>query len=102
VTIAADGCTTNGVERRSTAAPRLLHPESGRQQALAANQQYKDAQFNPFQMRPTWNRDRTRLLVFDRVCVLDRKWNTVFETHAEATLLSAGTARCHRLGGCSR
>ncbi|WP_200827199.1 WD40 repeat domain-containing protein [Thermomonospora echinospora] len=68
---------------------RLLDPASGRHQVLAAYQQYKDAQFNPFRMRPAWNRDHTRLLVFDhgdRVRVLDREWNTVFETHAEATL----------------
>ncbi|MEO3828003.1 WD40 repeat domain-containing protein [Actinomadura sp. B10D3] len=61
---------------------RLLDPTGGHQKPLAA---YRTG-FEPFRLRPSWNRDRTRLLVFDaedRIRVLDRQGDPMFETRAD-------------------
>jgi hypothetical protein len=61
---------------------RLLDPVSGQQRTLAAYRQWKDAAFNPFCVRPLWNQDRTRLLVFDAadmVRVLDADGSPLWE-----------------------
>ncbi|GLW28261.1 WD40 repeat domain-containing protein [Actinoplanes regularis] len=61
---------------------RLLDPLSGRQRRLAAYREGKDAAFNPFCVHPAWNRNRTRLLVFDAgtmVRVLDADGSPLWE-----------------------
>lgn len=66
---------------------RRLDPSSGRQQTLARYRQFDDCDFNPHRLRPKWSADRGRLLTYDcdnRVRVLDRQGNIVFEVHAEA------------------
>lgn len=64
---------------------RLLDLATGRTRTVARYREFEDARFNPFRLRPSWNRARDRLLVFhagDRVRVVDREWDTVFETSA--------------------
>lgn len=77
---------------------RLLDPATGRQRTLAAYREFKDARFNPFCVRPMWNRARTRLLVFDAgdmVRVLDADGSVLWET-----CIKAGTTEC-RAGALS-
>ena len=61
---------------------RLLDPATGQQRALAVYRQWTDAAFNPFCVRPLWNGDRSRLLVFDAgdmVRVLDANGSPLWE-----------------------
>ncbi|MBC6457645.1 WD40 repeat domain-containing protein [Actinomadura sp. HBU206391] len=62
---------------------RVLDIATGAIRTLARYRQFRDSRFNPFRVRPSWDRARGRLLVFDtgdRVRVLDPDWRTVFET----------------------
>jgi WD40 repeat protein len=90
---------------------RVFDPATGGTQALARYREFEDSRFNPFCVRPSWDRARNRLLVFDagdRVRVVGREWDTVFETSTAGSSLEcrAGAlspsgrllALCHATG----
>ncbi|MCF2533618.1 WD40 repeat domain-containing protein [Yinghuangia soli] len=75
---------------------RLLDVPSGQSRTLATYVQYKDSRFNPFRVRPQWDAERRRLLVFDSgdtARVLDRDAEPVF-----ATSTVRGSADCWAAG----